>query len=224
MHMGYPSYDPMDLGQYTQPTSMQITLDLGHTYKPSQEPIYQTVPTKRDKVTLETVWTIAREIQAKMVKQDEWQDDIAQTAPVVMKTLAENIFALPRIQHYQLWGCGFHLETRIPGAWDIFQLEDHQHLFLQHYLPSSEKSPPASFTSDAGAAKEGPATFVKYLKELETVTKLLAEEVSGYSFRGRVFSMCSSKEVSGHTAPSQADQHWLCLWSGNLLSTTDDVH
>jgi hypothetical protein len=45
------------------------------------------------------VWTIAREIQAKMVKQDEWQDDIAQTAPVVMKTLAENIFArLPWVE------------------------------------------------------------------------------------------------------------------------------
>lgn len=29
---------------------------------------------------------------------------------------------------------------------------------------------------DAGAAEEGPATFAKYLKELETVTKLLAAE------------------------------------------------
>jgi hypothetical protein len=48
-----------------------------------------------DEATLEAVWTIAREIQAKMAKQDEWQDDVARTAPVVMKTLAENIFACP---------------------------------------------------------------------------------------------------------------------------------
>ena len=48
-----------------------------------------------DEATLEAVWTIAREIQAKMAKQDEWQDDIARTAPIVMKTLAENIFACP---------------------------------------------------------------------------------------------------------------------------------
>jgi len=35
---------------------------------------------------------------------------------------------------------------------------------------------PAHMGKDAGAAEEGPATLAKYLKELETVTKLLAEE------------------------------------------------
>jgi len=48
-----------------------------------------------DEATLEAVWTIAKEIQAHVAKQDEWQDDVARTAPVVIKTLAESVFARP---------------------------------------------------------------------------------------------------------------------------------
>ncbi|KIM72021.1 hypothetical protein PILCRDRAFT_16504 [Piloderma croceum F 1598] len=55
MHMGNPSYDPMDLGQHTQPTSMHHGPNHPWTWvtsmdhlRPSQEPIYQTVPTKND--------------------------------------------------------------------------------------------------------------------------------------------------------------------------------
>jgi hypothetical protein len=48
-----------------------------------------------DKATLEAVWTLAREIQAQITEQDEWHVDAARSAPIVMKTLAENIFAHP---------------------------------------------------------------------------------------------------------------------------------
>jgi hypothetical protein len=50
-----------------------------------------------DEAALEAVWTIAGpgEIQVQMTEQDQWQDDVARTAPIIMKTLAENIFLHP---------------------------------------------------------------------------------------------------------------------------------
>jgi hypothetical protein len=38
---------------------------------------------------------LAREIQAQMVEQNEWQDDVARSCPIEMKRLAESIFAHP---------------------------------------------------------------------------------------------------------------------------------
>ena len=45
---------------------------------------------------------------------------------------------------------------------------------LQGLLYYSFSYSPAHMGKDAGAAEEGPATFTKFLKELEIVTKLLA--------------------------------------------------
>lgn len=52
-------------------------------------------PMKDDKETTAAVWAIAKDIQEQMISQRPWKDDVSKVSPILMKTLAESMFANP---------------------------------------------------------------------------------------------------------------------------------